>query len=67
MSSMQSEVFEAFRAIDVPEDKALKAATALSRRDNDVTSLKADMLLLKWMLGFVLAFQIAIAIKLFLH
>jgi hypothetical protein len=42
-------------------------STALSRRDNDVTSLKADMLLLKWMHGFVLAFQIAIAIKLFLH
>lgn len=43
MSSMQSEVVEAFRAIDVPEDKALKAATALSRRDEDVSSLKRDM------------------------
>jgi hypothetical protein len=30
---MQTEVFEAFRAIDVPEDKALKAAAALSKRD----------------------------------
>ena len=67
MSNMQSEVFEAFRAIDVPEDKALKAATALGRRDDDVTSIKADVLLMKWMLGFVLAFQIAIAIKLFVH
>jgi hypothetical protein len=67
MTVMQSEVFEAFRAIDVPEDKALKAATALSKRDDDVTALKADMLLLKWMMGFVLAFQIAIAAKLFIH
>jgi hypothetical protein len=64
---MQSEVFEAFRAIDVPEDKALKAAQALSRRDDDVTSLKSDMTLMKWMMGFVLAFQVANFVKLFIH
>ena len=67
MSSMQAEVFEAFRSIDIPEDKALKAATALGQRDNDVTSLKADMSLMKWMMGFVLAFQVAIFVKLFIH
>jgi hypothetical protein len=67
MSNLQAEVFEAFRAIDVPEDKALKAATALSRRDDDVTSIKADVLLMKWMIGFVLAFQVVIAVKLFIH
>jgi len=67
MSALQSEVFEAFRAIDIPEDKALKAATALSKRDDDVASIKSELLLMKWMLGFVLAFQIAIAVKLFVH
>ena len=67
MTQMQSEVFEAFRSIDVPEDKALKAAAALSKRDDDVTSIKGELLLMKWMLGFVLAFQIAIAVKLFVH
>ncbi|MEO5375836.1 MAG: integrase [Alphaproteobacteria bacterium] len=67
MSTIQSEVFEAFRAIDVPEDKALRAATALSKRDDDVSSLKADMLVMKWMMGFILAFQVAIFAKLFLH
>lgn len=67
MANMQAEVFEAFRAIDIPEDKALKAATALSKRDDDVASIKSDVLLMKWMLGFVLAFQIAITVKLFLH
>jgi hypothetical protein len=66
MTTLQSEVFEAFRAIDVPEDKAMKAATALSKRDDEVSSLKADMLVLKWMLGFVLAFQLGIFAKLFL-
>jgi len=66
MTTLQSEVFEAFRAIDVPEDKAMKAATALSKRDDEVSSLQADMLVLKWMLGFVLAFQLGIFAKLFL-
>jgi hypothetical protein len=64
---MQTEVFEAFRAIDIPEDKALKAAAALSKRDDDVPSLKTDTAILKWMMGFVLAFQVAISGKLFLH
>ena len=64
---MQSEVFEAFRAIEIPEDKALKAATALSKRDDDVTSIKSELVLVKWMVGFVLAFQIAVAVKLFIH
>jgi hypothetical protein len=64
---MQTEVFEAFRAIDIPEDKALKAAAALSKRDDDVASLKTDTSILKWMMGFVLAFQVAIFAKLFLH
>jgi hypothetical protein len=64
---MQAEVFEAFRAIDIPEDKALKAATALSKRDDDVASIKSDVLLMKWMLGVVLAFQVAIAVRLFVH
>ena len=67
MTVVQTEVFEAFRAIDIPEDKALKAAAALSKRDDDVASLKTDTSILKWMMGFVLAFQVAIFAKLFLH
>ena len=47
MSTMQSEVYEALRAIDIPEDKALKAASALSRRDEDVAALRADTNLLQ--------------------
>jgi hypothetical protein len=66
MTTLQREVFEAFKSIDVPEDKAIKAATALSKRDDEVSSLKADMPVLKWMLGFVLAFQLGIFAKLFL-
>jgi hypothetical protein len=37
------------------------------QRGDDVGALKADVLLMKWMLGFVLAFQVAILFKLFSH
>lgn len=67
MSTMQSEVFEALRAIDIPEDKALKAAAALSRRDEDVASLKRDMAVLKWMVGTLYPLVLAILVRLFLH
>ena len=67
MSAMQSEVFEAFRAIDIPEDKALKAAAALGRRDDDVVSIKADIVLIKGLMALLAALQIAIFVKLFIH
>jgi len=67
MSTLQSEVFDAFRSIGLTEDKAVKAAAALSARDHDVTSLKSDMSVMKWMMGFTLAFQVAIFAKLFVH
>jgi len=64
MSVMEAEVFDAFRSIGVP---AMAAAQMLSRRDADIVSLKADMGLLKWMVGAVMALNIAILLKLFLH
>ncbi len=116
MSAMQAEVFEAFRAIDVPEDKALRAAADAAAVKGEVSSVKADtsglkadmgvlkadvavlktdvgalkadmtivkaditclkvgqakrdgdLALLKWMTGFVLAFTVAIAFRVFTH
>ena len=67
MSTMQAEVFEAFRSIDISEDKALKAASALGQRDTEVSSSKSDMNVMKRMMGFVLAFQAAIFAKMFIH
>jgi hypothetical protein len=66
MSTLQSEVFEAFRAIDVPEEKAMKAATALSRRDDDVSSLKSDMRVLKWSNAAIFAMVLALFAKQFI-
>lgn len=67
MTVLQSEVYEAFRAINVPEQEAVKAAAALSRRDDDVISLKGELHVIKWMMGFVLGFQLLIFRKLFMH
>jgi hypothetical protein len=60
--------YEAYeqRFVRVEADIAqLKSDVAELKRD--VAELKRDSLLMKWMLGFVLAFQVAIALKLFLH
>ncbi len=67
MAIIQSEVFEAFKDLGVSDEKALRAAGVLARRDDDVGSLKADMALMKWMLGVLMAFEIAIFFKFFLH
>jgi hypothetical protein len=67
MATMKSEVYAAFRELDISEEKALKAAEALSKRDDDVSELKTDMTVTKWMMGFILAFQVAIIIKLFVQ
>jgi hypothetical protein len=38
-----------------------------SRLEAKIAEFKAELLLVKWMMGFVLAFQVAIFIKQFMH
>ncbi len=64
---MQAEVYAAFRTLNVPEKEALAAAEALSRRDNDVTSLKGDMRAVQALLGVNTAMLVALLLKLFAH
>jgi hypothetical protein len=66
-----AEAMAGLEAHDLRLDR-IEADIAELKRDvtelkRDVAALKGDNLLVKWMLGFVLAFQIAIVIKLFLH
>ena len=69
MTTMISEVYEAFRAANVPEDKARQAAEALSAENlatkNDVTEIKVLLRLHPWMISFNLAFTMAILWKVF--
>jgi hypothetical protein len=72
MSTMITEVYEAFIAAGAPEDKAKAAARAVAeydsrfnRIDSDLALVKAEMVVLKWMLGFVLAGVVSLVMKSF--
>lgn len=78
MSAMQSEVCGAFRGRGAAADEALKAAAVLGKRDDDlaaavaslkldIAAVKADQVLTKGMIGFLLAFDVAIVFKLLSH
>jgi hypothetical protein len=54
--------------IEALEHRLEAKIEAVDRRlDLKITTLQGEMVLLKWMMGFVLAFQVAIFAKLFLH
>jgi hypothetical protein len=72
MSTMITEVYEAFISAGAPEDKAKAAAIAVAeydsrfnRIDSDLALVKAEMVVLKWMLGFVLAGIVSLVMKTF--
>ena len=76
---LNEQILDALRAINVPEDKARAAAIsvteyepkiqALDARiqaiDLKITVLEGKVTLVQWMLGVVLAMQIAVIVKLF--
>lgn len=65
---------EAMAGFDAYEQRFVRIEGDIAELKRDVAVLKQDMadvkrdvFLLKWMLGFVLAFQVAIFVKMFLH
>lgn len=60
MTTMIAEVYDALVAAGSPEDKARRAAEAIAAYENRFGRSEADLNLLKWMVGFVLAFCVAI-------
>ena len=67
MATMISEVYDAFIAAGTPEDKARKAAEALADYENRFTKIDAELVILKWMVGFGIALNVAILVRLFVH
>ncbi len=72
MATMISEVYDAFVAAGAPEDKARKAAEASANYDRrfdgierEVLKVQTEILLLKWMVGFVIALDVAILARVF--
>jgi hypothetical protein len=67
VATMISEVYDAFVAAGAPEEKARKAAEALDDYDNRFTKVDAELVVLKWMVGFAIALNAAILVRLFVH
>jgi hypothetical protein len=72
VSTMISQVYDALIAAGAPENKARKAAETLvnydnrfSRIDGAVLKLEAELVLVKWMVGFGIAMNVAILTRLF--
>ena len=65
MSTMNSEVYEALVSAGADEVKAREAAKSVARYDTDIAEIKASLLLLKWMVGFILAFVVALTWRVF--
>lgn len=55
MSTRISEIYDALLAAGAPEEKARRAAEALANYDSRFSRIDADLLVLKWMTGFILA------------
>lgn len=67
MSTMIIEVYEAFKAANVPEEKAQAAAKALAdyenrfnKVDSTLEKIEVEIGALKWMAGVTIAMNIAI-------
>jgi hypothetical protein len=67
VATMISEVYDAFIAAGAPGDKARKAAEALADYENPFSRIDAELIVLKWMVGFGIALNIAILTRLFFH
>ena len=65
MSTMNSEVYDALIDAGADETKAREAAKSVARYDTDIAEIKASLLVLKRMSGFILAFVVALAWRVF--
>jgi hypothetical protein len=74
MSKVIIEVYEAFNSAGIPEDKATAAAKAISEIgqeerltliEKEITEIKGDIKLIKWMLGVIIAGILSLILKAF--
>jgi acid phosphatase family membrane protein YuiD len=74
MSKAVIEIYDAFKIAGVPEDKATAAAKAvadvgqedrLDRIEKEITEIKGDIKIIKWMLGVIIAGVASLILKTF--
>jgi hypothetical protein len=66
MAVMMGNLYSALKQAGADDENAKKAAEEVAGFENPISSLAADVALLKWMVGFNLALTLAIVGKLFL-
>ena len=59
MTTMIAEVYEALIEAGASQEKAKKAAESIASYESRFNKVESDLLLIKWMVGFNLAFSIA--------
>ena len=65
MAIMLSKTYEALKAAGAPDDKAREAAEEIAAYDNRLANIEADVRLLNWMMGLVLAGVLSLDAKTF--
>ncbi|MFN7902635.1 MAG: integrase [Holosporales bacterium] len=65
MSAVLIEVYDALMEAGASEVKARAAAKAIADYDSRFTKVEADLLVLKWMIGAVLAGVVSLILKAF--
>ena len=63
MAIMIAEVYEALKEAGASEAKARAAAESLANYENRFSKIEADLLIVKWMLGVVLAGILSLVVK----
>ena len=66
MGMMIAEVYEALKEAGASDGKAKAAAESLANYENRFGKIEADLLVMKWMLGVVIAGIISLVVKAFI-
>ena len=66
MSIMITELYDALKSANAPEDKALAAATAMAQYENRFAGIEGELKLHRWILAANTGLLVAILLKLFL-
>jgi hypothetical protein len=64
MSTMIAALYDALKEAGASEEKARLAAKALAEYEQQFRRIETDLVILKWMAGFNLAFSVSILLKL---
>ncbi len=66
MTTMISEIYDAFISAGADEDKARKAAEAVAEHEKRFDHIDRELAVLKWMMGVMIAGIVSLILKAFL-